>query len=140
MLYENTGYEIKDGQKQALWDLYCGNDAILVACTGYGKTHVIVGYHATLDRKVDPITLVISPLKAIEQGQARDAFKTYHQLGVRPFVLDGENNTPDNRHDIARGRYTHVWLSAEIAVGEALEDPSKVFSKSSQLRTYITCI
>jgi hypothetical protein len=82
---------LKDGQRTALLDLYFGNDAILVARTGYGKTHVIIGYHATLDPNTRPITLIISPLKAIEQGQARESREKYNKIGVLPFVLDQED-------------------------------------------------
>jgi len=42
---ENTGYELRAGQKEALKTLYNGDDVVLVAMTGYGsKTLVYTGF------------------------------------------------------------------------------------------------
>ena len=34
------------------------------------------------------------------------------------FVSLGETNTPENRRDIALGKYTHIWISAEAVLGD----------------------
>lgn len=66
-----TGYELKPQQREALVDLYNGNDVVLVATTGFGKTLVITGFHNLISPSRQPITLIISPLRAIDQ---RDRF------------------------------------------------------------------
>jgi superfamily II DNA or RNA helicase len=38
LLYENTGIQLRDGQKWALSGLHRGSDILLVAKTGFGKT------------------------------------------------------------------------------------------------------
>jgi hypothetical protein len=64
------------------------------------------------------------PLKAIQQDQSTALQK---ELGkqFRPFVLDGESNTPEQRHEIATGAYTHIWLSAEVAIGDSCDTLEK---------------
>ena len=42
---EATGYELRAGQKEALEKLYRGDDVVLVAMTGYGKTLIYTGFH-----------------------------------------------------------------------------------------------
>ena len=82
-----------------------------------------------------PITIIISPLKAIEAGQARDAEEKFGRFGVRPFVLNGDTNSAENRHKIARGDYTHVWTSADIAIGEMV-DPDMGHSQDGMNEQY----
>ena len=64
-LQNTTGYELRAGQKQALTDLYNGKDVILVAKTGYDKTLVMTGFNKLLNPSLRPLTLILSPLKAI---------------------------------------------------------------------------
>ena len=122
-LQNATRYELRAGQKQALTDLYHGEDVILVAKTGYGKTLVMTGFNKLLNPSLRPLTLILSPLKAIEHGQARELQERFGN-DFRPFVLDGDSNSPKARYDIARGNYTHVWLSADIAINDIV-DPSE---------------
>lgn len=70
------------------------------------------------------VTIILSPLKAIENGQARELTEQFGDL-FKPFVLDGESNTASNCRSIAQGEYTHVWTSAEIAIGLLGEKKSK---------------
>ncbi|KAF2188827.1 hypothetical protein K469DRAFT_71901 [Zopfia rhizophila CBS 207.26] len=117
LLGERTGYKLREGQVLALRELYNGKDVILVAMTGFGKTLIMMGFNSLFNAEDRSITVI----KAIEQGQARESRNTYKQA-IRPFVLNGDSNTLQNRHDIARGMYTHVWTSAEIALGDLYED------------------
>lgn len=114
-----TGYELRPQQREALVDLYIGNDVVLVATTGFGKTLVMTGFHNLIPPSRQPITLIISPLKAIQNDQST-ALNSISQ-DYRGFVLDGDTNSPANRYAIARGSYTHVWVSAEIALGELID-------------------
>lgn len=38
----------------------------------------------------------------------------------KPFAINGRTNKSMNRRAIARGEYTHVWVSAEIVRGDPL--------------------
>ena len=66
---------------------------------------------------IRPITLIISPLVAIEQDQAEE-LKNRFGAYSSPVVLDGTNNTAELRAEIARGNYTHVWASAEVVLAD----------------------
>ena len=77
----------------------------------------------------DSITLILSPLSAIEEDQARE-LRTRFGEGSRPFILNGDTNRPDVRHQIARGHYTHIWTSAEIALGELAPKLDKTRKKT----------
>ncbi|KAH7394681.1 P-loop containing nucleoside triphosphate hydrolase protein [Pyrenochaeta sp. MPI-SDFR-AT-0127] len=92
-----TGHELRPQQRDALVDLYNG--------------------HVPPSRQ--PITLIISPLKAIQNNQSTTLNSV--SSSYRGFVLDGNTNTLTNCHAIARGDYIHIWVSAEIALGELLE-------------------
>ena len=114
-----TGHRLRPQQREALEELYNKKDVVLVAATGFGKTAVITGFHDLIHPSLQPITLIISPLKAIENDQSMELNSL--SPDYRGFVLDGDTNTVANRHDIACGKYTHVWLSAEIALGELVD-------------------
>ena len=114
-----TGHKLRPQQQEALQELHNGKDVVLVAATGFGKTLVITGFHNVIPLDRQPITLIISPLKAIENGQS--AALNSLSPEYRGFVLNGDTNTATNRHDIACGKYTHVWLSAEIALAELVD-------------------
>ena len=52
-----------------------------------------------------------------------------------PLVVDGKNNTPEVRHSIITGNYTHIWVSAEVALGELAPGKAK---KRKQAKRKIT--
>jgi superfamily II DNA helicase RecQ len=114
LLYEKTGVQLRDGQKWALSGLHRGIDILLVAKTGFGKTLIFTGFHLLLPPSKRAITLIISPLMAIEQDQASDLQRLFGNACL-PLVVDGKNNTREVRHSIITGNYTHIWVSAEVA-------------------------
>jgi superfamily II DNA helicase RecQ len=63
-------------------------------------------------------------LVAIEQDQAEDL---KNRLGPHstPVVLDGKNNTAQLRTEIARGKYIHVWASAEVVLADLVDCNNK---------------
>ena len=128
-----TGHELRPQQREALVDLYNRNDVVLVATTGFGKTLVITGFHNLISPSRQPITLIISPLKAIQNNQSTTLNSV--SSSYRGFVLDGDTNTLTNRHAIARGDYTHIWVSAEIALAELLERNREELSEKDQGRS-----
>jgi len=134
LLYENTGIQLRDGQKWALSGLHRGSDILLVAKTGFGKTLIFTGFHLLLPPSKRSITLIISPLMAIEQDQALDLQRLFGNTCL-PLVVDGKNNTPEVRHSITTGNYTHIWVSAEVALGELVPGNAK---KRKQAKRKIT--
>jgi superfamily II DNA or RNA helicase len=62
-LTECLGFTPYKDQVLALQHLYNGNDHILVAPCGRGKTIVITGLACILSKPEQTITLIISPLK-----------------------------------------------------------------------------
>ena len=73
-----------------------GIDTLLVAKTGFGKTLIFTGFHLLLPASKRAITLIISPLMAIEQDQALDLNRLFGGACL-PLVGDGKNNTPEVR-------------------------------------------
>ena len=69
-LEAKVGFKLKPAQREALEKLYNHEDVLLVAKTGYGKTTIFTGFHEMFDKKARAITLIISPLKAIQNSQA----------------------------------------------------------------------
>jgi superfamily II DNA helicase RecQ len=115
-----TKLTLRPGQVQALQSLAEGKDVVLVAKTGYGKTLIFTGYNFLIPASIRPITLIISPLVAIEQDQAEE-LKNRFGADSAPVVLDGQNNTAALRAEIARGNYTHVWASAEVVLADLVD-------------------
>jgi len=70
---------------------------------------------------------------AIEQDQASDLQRLFGNT-CRPLVVDGKN-TPEVRHSIITGDYTHIWVSAEVALGELVPGKDK---RRKQTRRKIT--
>jgi superfamily II DNA helicase RecQ len=115
-----TGLTLRPGQVEALQSLAEGKDVVLVAKTGYGKTLIFTGYNFLIPPTIGAITLIISPLVAIEQDQAEE-LKNRFGPHATPVVLDGKNNTAELRAEIARGDYTHVWASAEVVLADLVD-------------------
>ena len=67
-----TRLTLRPGQVQALQSLAERKDVVLVAKTGYGKTLIFTGYNFLIPLTIGAITLIISPLVAIEQDQAEE--------------------------------------------------------------------
>jgi len=82
---------------------------ILIARTGFGKS--LVFQAVALLR--GGVTLIITPLLAIEEEQVADLKKLG---GFAPVALNGLTNTPKLLQDIQNGLYSHIFLSPEIAV------------------------
>ena len=133
------GFNLKPGQRKALEELHMGSDLCLIAATGFGKTIVFTGYYTLFKPEAGALTIIVSPLKAIENGQAADLWK----LGsnCRPFVVVGDTNTAENRRDIALGKYTHIWISAETVLGDLVEKKSQEYkpNKSRKVTRWSGC-
>jgi superfamily II DNA or RNA helicase len=91
LLCERTCVQLREGQKWALSGLYHGTDILLVAKTGFGKTLIFTRFHLLLPPSKRAITLIISPLMAIEQDQALDLQRLFGNTCL-PLVVNGKNN------------------------------------------------
>ena len=84
-----TRLTLRPGQVQVLQLFAEGKDVlVLVAKTGYGKTLIFTGYNFLMPPAIRPITLITSPLVAIEQDQAEE-LKNRFGAYSSPVVLDG---------------------------------------------------
>ena len=101
-------------QIEVLRRLDDGLDIVLIARCGWGKSLIFQAF-SLLPTQHNSITIIISPLKAVEEDQCSD---TKALQGARPCVINGENNTFELRRAIAEGCYTHIWMSPEIALGK----------------------
>jgi hypothetical protein len=85
---ESTGYELRAGQKEALEKLYRGDDVVLVAMTVRKDI-----FHAFFPASARAVTLIISPLLAIEHDQAEELVKRFGN-SYKPFAVNGRTNSP----------------------------------------------
>ena len=92
---ENTGmpYEADVFQKAAAMNLYLGNDVLVTAPTGTGKT-AIAHYVITKNMKEGGRTFYTTPLKALSNEKYRDFCKTYGRENVGLLTGDTKLN-PD---------------------------------------------
>ncbi|KAH7394657.1 hypothetical protein BKA66DRAFT_546829 [Pyrenochaeta sp. MPI-SDFR-AT-0127] len=77
------GHELRPQQREALVDLYNGNDVVLVATTGFGKTLVITGFHNLIPPSQQPITLIISPQGYPERSKYGSEFGFFKLSWIR---------------------------------------------------------
>lgn len=105
-------YIPRDGQREALHRLiYRRRDLILIAKTSFGKSMLLQAVSVLLDKT---ITVVILPLKQI--GIEQTAY--IRAIGGRPCFISSETINPCILNEISEGRYTHVLLSPELAIGD----------------------
>ena len=90
---ENTGmpYEADVFQKAAAMNLYQGNDVLVTAPTGTGKT-AIAHYIITKNMKDGGRTFYTTPLKALSNEKYRDFCKTYGEENVGLLTGDTKLN------------------------------------------------
>ena len=104
------GFSVKPEQAEALWWLlYTKQDMLLVAKTSFGKSAVLQLLPLLVP---DAAVLIILPLNAIGSEQVA---KIQALPCAKPIHLKADNNHNNTLSDIRRGRYTHIFLSPEIA-------------------------
>ena len=55
----------------------------------------------------------------------RPTYGNWVRIVVLSWLLPvGDTNTVENRRDIALGKYTHIWISAEAVLGDLVEKKS----------------
>ena len=110
-LHQIFGINGKEKQIEVLYRLVVEKkDTILLAKTGFGKS--ILFQAPPMLSGGNAIAIVLLPLLALQNEQKQKL----ERIGARPFVLNGDTNTPGNRGNICRGQYTHILTSPEIAL------------------------
>ncbi|KAG0301762.1 hypothetical protein BGZ98_008069 [Dissophora globulifera] len=97
----------KDLQLDVIGCIGCGQDCVLIAGCGWGKTLV---YFLPLILWPDHIVVVISPDKAIIEEQRRKL----EDLGISAIALTGSYVERDTIFKLARGTYSAVFITPEI--------------------------
>lgn len=100
---ECFGMIAKEEQVEVLRNLvFDKQDTILIAKTGFGKSLIFLATPPIVGH--DSTAVIVMPLLELEAEQCRKLQKI---AGCRPFVLNGESNTTQNRQDVKIGKYTH---------------------------------
>lgn len=110
------GYAAKPGQLKAIRCLLEGQDVLLSAKTGYGKSMILYSLSAL---NSDTITLLIMPLNALEVDQM-NAIQTLN-AEVNPCILNAETMSDDDEllNRVKLDIHTHVLTSPELALSNA---------------------
>jgi superfamily II DNA helicase RecQ len=105
-------YPPHQGQRDTLRQLiYKRKDLILIAKTSFGKSMILQAVSILMSKS---ITVVVLPLDQI--GQEQTAYIA--RIGGRPCILNAETFSQGMLADIQAGKYTHILLSPELAVGD----------------------
>ncbi|KAI9840287.1 MAG: hypothetical protein M1837_001774, partial [Sclerophora amabilis] len=110
------GYPPRPEQVDAIYTLtHHQRDVILTAPTGWGKSLVFQSIPLVRRLRTNGMCLVIMPLNVLQQDQLRSMERL---LSASCCVLNGDTNSRSLRNQIAKGDFTHVLTSPEIALQE----------------------
>jgi superfamily II DNA helicase RecQ len=102
----------RDGQREALRQLiFLRKDMILIAKTSFGKSMILQAVSLLIEKT---ITLLLLPLNQIGIEQA----EYITSLGGRPCFLNTDTITAELLGEVKAGKYTHILLSPELAIGD----------------------
>ena len=105
-------YAPREGQRDALQQLiYKRKDLILIAKTSFGKSMILQAVSILTRRST---TVVVLPLDQIGQEQA----EYITRIGGRPCFVNADTISAKVLADIQNGKYTHVLISPELAIGD----------------------
>ena len=105
-------YAPREGQREALRQLiYNREDMILIAKTSFGKSMILQAVSILTRRST---TVVVLPLDQIGQEQA----EYIARIGGKPCFLNADTISAKVLADIRDGKYTHVMISPELAIGD----------------------
>ena len=109
------GFTLYEGQIDAIWTLfYERRDLLLLAKTGFGKS--LIFQVLPFMTSVIGVVLVLMPLKLLQAEQS--AMINKKLPNGHAIILNGNNNKENTQCEIARGHYTHVFTSPEIALSK----------------------
>ena len=105
-------YAPREGQCNALQHLvYKREDFILIAKTSFGKSMILQAVSVLIHKS---ITVVVLPLNQIGQEQA----EYISRIGGTPCFLNADTISVEILTDIRNGKYTHILISPELAIGD----------------------
>lgn len=108
------GFTLHEAQIDAICTLfYDQRDLLLLAKTGFGKS--LIFQLLPFMPPATGVVLVLMPLKLLQAEQSALINKIPRGKAI---VLNGENNQKDVQLGIARGDYSHVFTSPEIALSK----------------------
>lgn len=109
------GFALHEGQIDTIWTLfYERRDLLLLAKTGFGKS--LIFQLLPFMTLVAGVVVVLMPLKLLQAEQS-GIINTKLPNG-HAIELNGDNNKESTQREIARGYYTHVFTSPEIALSK----------------------
>lgn len=109
------GFALHGGQIDTIWTLfYERRDLLLLAKTGFGKS--LIFQLLPFMTLVAGVVVVLMPLKLLQAEQS-GMINTKLPNG-HAIELNGDNNKESTQREIARGYYTHVFTSPEIALSK----------------------
>ncbi|KAL1976778.1 hypothetical protein VTN31DRAFT_3060 [Thermomyces dupontii] len=117
------GYSPKPSQREALHHLiYLRKDLVLIAGTGFGKSMMFQAVSVLLRKSV---TIVLLPLNQIGIEQS----DYIRRIGGNPCFLNSDTISTKLLDEVKKGRYSHVLISPELAIGN--EEFRRVVSEPS---------
>ncbi|MCJ1349719.1 hypothetical protein MMC31_007960 [Peltigera leucophlebia] len=108
------GFTLHDTQVEAICTLfYDKRDFLLLAKTGFGKSLIF----QLLPFMTTPIgvVLILMPLKLLQAEQSEIINRLPQGKAI---ILNGENSQKSTLAEVAKGGYTHVFTSPEIALSK----------------------
>lgn len=98
---------------EAICTLFYKQKDLLLAKTGFGKS--LIFQLVPFMTPAPGVVLILMPLKLLQAEQ----FEMINRLPQgKAIVLNGENNQKSVFAGVARGHYTHVFTSPEIALSK----------------------
>lgn len=108
------GLTLHEDQVEAICTLfYEQRDLLLLAKTGFGKS--LIFQMIPFMTATTGVVLILMPLKLLQAEQSQ----TINRIPqAKAIVLNGENSQKSVLAEVARGGYTHVFTSPEIALSK----------------------
>ncbi|KIL65828.1 hypothetical protein M378DRAFT_47762, partial [Amanita muscaria Koide BX008] len=103
-------------QIQAALALYGGNDVVVSAATGFGKTLTFwIPLLMALEEGQDKIIFVVTPLNLL----GRQNVETLEGLGIPAVAVDGQSISERVLKDIEAGSYRVIVINPELLMGNS---------------------
>lgn len=123
---EANGWQLRGHQREMLVAAQAGEDALLIAPTGSGKT--MAGFLPTLADLVSAggeglHTLYVSPLKALAVDIRRNLIGPIDEMGLSISVETRSGDTPSDRKARQRARPPHILLTTPESLSLLLSYP-----------------
>ncbi|CAD6966349.1 unnamed protein product, partial [Tilletia laevis] len=105
-------YPPKQWQKDAVAGLARGQDGLVIAPTGSGKGYIL---NLLLHMLPDKTFVVMEPLQSLLEELAA-------RMGKEAVYIHAENRTPKLFEEIKAGKFRLVFVSPEMAIGNAFKE------------------